>query len=128
MRRLGFLSDNDQELTLFAFFCHPQTLHSIESRLVQVQELTQNVEIPLLPPDHLYSGSRKDRAAEFVRLVRSARKIFNCLGYSPHAGIALARCSEELHNHRRKTWGLQQCPALIENSDALLVGFALSTL
>src|SRR5277367_1338669 len=120
MRRLGFLSDNDQEFTLFAFFCHAQTLHSIERRLVQVQELTQNVEISLLPPDHLYSRGRKDGAAKFVRFVRSARKIFNCLGYSPHAGIALSGCSEELHNNRRKTRGLQKRPALIENRDAPL--------
>src|SRR5258708_7871687 len=82
-----------------------------------MNEVPENIQVPFLSTDHFYCGRSENGLPELVRFIRRPGKVSDGLRDAPHASVSLSCSSKELHDHRTKTFTLQERPALIEHSD-----------
>src|SRR5580704_12356667 len=75
VRCLRLFTDNEQKLALPSLFRHSKVLDPMNRRFVEMDELPQHIDIPLLAANQLGCSRGENGAAKLVRFVGSPRKI-----------------------------------------------------
>src|SRR6516225_4855977 len=103
VRSLCFLANDHKELAFPAFLRHSKPLDPVQCGRIEVQKMTKDVEVPLLPADQLNGRGGKDRSPEFVRLVGSSSEILDGLRNSPDTRIPFPGGAKQLDHNRSQT-------------------------